>query len=215
VKTTGERLAAPEGRLPTAHDEGETPMRPALELITDPARESTSVSDYVDAMSALASGVGLVTSWIGDRPWGLTVTAFASVSADPPTILVSLGSATTSTHAIMATRSFGLSVLAEEQLAVARLGSEPGAAKFLEPFAAPSDGSSDSPVVQGALAHLDCQLSEAVEVADHTIFFGLVRAAQASPNGTPLVYHRRAYRALDDRASSRRPTEATLTCLSS
>jgi flavin reductase (DIM6/NTAB) family NADH-FMN oxidoreductase RutF len=189
-------------------------MPPALKLITDPRREAVPISDFADAMSTLASGVVLVTSWVDDRPWGMTVTAFASVSTEPPTILVSLGSATRSTLAITATRSFGVSILAEEQLALARLGSEPGTAKFLEPFVDPSDGSNASPVVAGALAHLDCELSDAVEVADHTILFGRVHAAQASGSGTPLLYHSRAYRTLGDRAGGRLPTERTLTCLS-
>jgi flavin reductase (DIM6/NTAB) family NADH-FMN oxidoreductase RutF len=190
-------------------------MSYALKLTEDPIAEFAPTSEFADAMSALASGVVLVTSWVGDRPWGMTVTAFASVSAEPPTILVSLGTATTSARAITETGSFGVSILAEEQLAVARHGSEPGAAKFLEPFVDPSDGSSDSPVVAGALAHLDCELSEAVQVADHTILFGRVRAAQASRSGTPLLYHRRAYRTLDDRAAGGPPTERKLACLSS
>jgi flavin reductase (DIM6/NTAB) family NADH-FMN oxidoreductase RutF len=190
-------------------------MPPALKLITDSGGESSPIPDFADAMSALASGVALVTSWVGDRPWGMTVTAFASVSASPPTVLVSLGSATASAQAIAAARSFGVSILAEEQLAVARLGSEPRAARFLEPFVDPSGGSSDSPVVTGALAHLDCELSEAVRVADHTILIGRVRAAQASHSGTPLLYHRRAYRTLDDFTAGCLPAERRLACLSS
>jgi len=190
-------------------------MPPALKLITDPPRESAPISDFVDAMSALASGVVLVTGWVGERPWGMTVTGFASVSAESPTILVSLSSETTSTGAIMATRSFGVSILAEEQLAVARLGSEPGAAKFLERFVDPSTGSSASPVVAGALAHVDCELSEAIQIADHTILFGRVHAAQALRSGTPLLYHRRGYRTLSDRVAGGLPTERELTCLSS
>jgi flavin reductase (DIM6/NTAB) family NADH-FMN oxidoreductase RutF len=189
-------------------------MPPALNL-TDPTREPPPISGFVDAMSALASGVVLVTAWLGDRPWGMTVTAFASVSAEPPTVLVSLGAETTSAGAIRATRRFGVSILAEEQLAVARLGSEPGAAKFLESFVDAGDGSSNSPVVAGALAHLDCELSEAVQIADHTILFGRVHAARASHSGTPLLYHRRAYRTLGGQAAGRPPTERTLTCLSS
>jgi flavin reductase (DIM6/NTAB) family NADH-FMN oxidoreductase RutF len=190
-------------------------MPPALNLITVPTRESTPISGFVDAMSTLASGVVLVTSWLGDRPWGMTVTAFASVSAEPPTVLVSLGAETTSAGAIRATRGFGVSILAEDQLAVARLGSEAGAAKFLDSFVDAVDGSSDSPVVAGALAHFDCELSEAVQIADHTIFFGRVRAARASRSGTPLLYHRRAYRTLGDPATGRPPNERKLTCLSS
>ena len=155
-------------------------------------------------MSALASGVVLVTGWVGERPWGMTVTSFASVSAEPPTVLVSLGSVTTSARAIRATRRFGVSILAEEQLAVARLGSEPGAAKFLEAFVDPGDESSDSPVVTGALAHLDCELSEAVQIADHTILFGRVCAARVTQrDAAPLPPPR-----LPD---ARRPCRATAT----
>jgi flavin reductase (DIM6/NTAB) family NADH-FMN oxidoreductase RutF len=215
VTTSAEWSAASEQAAADRSPRRESSMPPALKLITDPPRESAPVMDFVDAMSTLASGVGLVTSWLGDRPWGMTVTSFTSVSASPPTVLVSLGSATTSASAIAATGSFGLSILAEEQLAVARLGSEPGAAKFLEPFVDPGGGSSDSPVVTGALAHFDCELSKAVQVADHTILIGHVRAAQASRSGTPLLYHRRAYRTLDDRAAGCLPTERKLACLSS
>jgi flavin reductase (DIM6/NTAB) family NADH-FMN oxidoreductase RutF len=187
-------------------------MPPALKLITDPTRESAPTSDFVDAMRMLASGVVLVTGWVGHRPWGMTVTAFTSVSAEPPTILVSLGAETTIAHAITATQSFGVSILAEEHLALARLGSAPAAPKYLEAFVDPSDGSSASPAVACALAHLDCELSEAVQIADHTILFGRVHAARASRSGTPLLYQRRAYRSLGDRAAEHPPTERTLAC---
>jgi flavin reductase (DIM6/NTAB) family NADH-FMN oxidoreductase RutF len=207
VTTTVQRLAASEQAAANRSSQREKPMPPALKLVTDPMQESAPISDFLDAMSTLASGVVLVTSWVDDRPWGMTATAFASVSAEPPTILLSLGSATTSARAITARRSFGVSILAREQLVVARLGSEPDAAKFLESFVDPSNGSSDSPVVAGALAHLDCELSEALQIADHTVLFGRVRAAQASGGGTPLLYHRHAYRTPT--------TERSLACLSS
>ena len=174
-------------------------MPPALTLLRDHSREPAPLPDFVDAMSMLASGVVLVTSWVGGRPWGTTVTAFASVSAEPPTILVSLGSATACARAIAAKGSFGVSILAEEQLDVARIGSDRGAPKFLEELVERDCGSSDSPVAAGALAHLDCRLAEAIEVADHTIFFGRVHAAQTSGSGTPLLYHRRAYRRISER----------------
>lgn len=191
-------------------------MPRALKLTADTMRESAPLADYTDAMSTLASSVALVTSWVGDRPWGMTVTTLASVSAEPPTVLVSLGSATTIARAMTRTQSFGVSILSADQLAAARLGSAPGATKFLEPFIDPDDRRSDSPVVAGALAHLDCELSEAVQVADHTVLFGRVRAARSSRSGRPLIYHRRAYRTLPDHvAASILTMERTLTCLSS
>lgn len=190
-------------------------MTPRLTLVTHPPSELTSTAEFVEAMSALASGVVLVTCWVGDRPWGMTVTAFASVSADPPTVLVSLGSEATSARAISARRRFGISILAADQRDVARYGSARGTTKFLEPFAEGGDGDSASPVVAGALAHLDCELFDAVQVADHTVFFGHVRAARTSHRGSPLLYHHRAYVTLDEPERAHASIERNIRCLSS
>jgi flavin reductase (DIM6/NTAB) family NADH-FMN oxidoreductase RutF len=176
-------------------------MPPALKLVTTSPPASASLQEFADALSALASGVVLVTCWVGDRPWGMTATAFASVSAKPPLVLVSVGSQTATARAIAATRAFGVSILAADQGDLARCGSAPGAAKFLEPFTEDRPGSDASPAVTGALAHLDCEVSEEVRVADHTVLFGRVRAARSSRTGAPLVYQRRAYATLADAAA--------------
>jgi flavin reductase (DIM6/NTAB) family NADH-FMN oxidoreductase RutF len=162
-------------------------MIPELALITEPARDVVPAPEFAAAMTALASGVVLVTCRVGGRPWGMTVSAFASVSADPPTVLVSLGSDATSTAAIRASGRFGINILAEGQEPVARRGSAPGAPKFI-----------DDLVVPGALAHLECELSDAIDVADHTVFFGRVVSTRVRPEGDALVYHRRAYRTVSD-----------------
>jgi flavin reductase (DIM6/NTAB) family NADH-FMN oxidoreductase RutF len=162
-----------------------------------------SGAEFAETMSALASSVALVTCWIDRRPWGMTVTAFASVSADPPTVLVSLATASASAPAIAATGRFGLSLLRSDQRDIARYGSAAGAAKFLEPFVA-DDVDTATPAVLGAIAHVDCEVTEIVSAADDTVFFGRARAAHSSPDGIPLLYHRRGYRTLADRNPSRR-----------
>lgn len=187
-------------------------MQPALELLTDPIAEIAPIARFADAMSALAGGVVLVTCWVGDRPWGTTVTAFASVSADPPTVLVSLGTETVSARAITPAGRFGVSILAADQVAVARHGSVPGAAKFLDPLTETGHASNASPVVAGALAHLDCEVADVARVADHAVFFGLVRAARSSAGGAPLLYHRRDYRMLGPRATPCLEAEGSATC---
>ena len=171
-------------------------MTPDLELITSPAPEPSAVEAFVEAMSALASGVVLVTCRLEGRPWGMTVTAFASVSAEPPTVLVSLGAASPAARAIAATGGFGVSILSEHQLAVAQLGSMPGAAKFLDRLVEDDGSRRASPVVAGALAHLDCELVDQARVADHTVIFGRVRDARSASAGSPLVHFRRAYQTL-------------------
>jgi flavin reductase (DIM6/NTAB) family NADH-FMN oxidoreductase RutF len=183
--------------------------------IADAAPNVAPTADFAEAMSTLASGVVLVMSRLGDRPWGTTVTAFASVSADRPTVLVSLETEGTSARSISATGSFGVSILAAEHPALARYGSAPGATKFLESFAEGGDEAGASPAVAGALAHLDCEVVGAVPVADHTVFFGRVAAARASSGGAPLLYHRRAYRTLARPARAHPPSGRSLRCLTS
>ena len=185
-------------------------MAPRLTLITTPTPELTSTAEFVEAMSALASGVVLVTCWVGDRPWGMTVTAFASASANPPTVLVALSSEAASAAAITSTQRFGVSLLAEEQIAVAHHGSAPGASKFIDTFVESDDGRSETPAVAGALAHLDCRVADSTQVADHTVFFGHVRAVSVLNDGAPLLYHRRNYRMLTEPVSTRQNAERSV-----
>jgi flavin reductase (DIM6/NTAB) family NADH-FMN oxidoreductase RutF len=153
------------------------------------------VSAFTDAMSALASGVVMVTNWIDGRPWGMTVSAFTSVSADPPTILVSLGSETASARAIAGAGTFGVSILGRHHRAAARHGSSPGTSKHLDRFV-DWRGDQPTPAIGGALAHLECVVEASIPVADHTIVVGRVLDVAVGDGGEPLVYFRRAYRTL-------------------
>jgi flavin reductase ActVB len=151
---------------------------------------------FRDAMSELAGGVALVTCRVDGRPWGTTVTAFQSVSVEPPTVLVSLGSGTRAAAAIAEGGCFGISVLAATQVVLACLAAKAGAPKYLEQFTTPGSTESAAPAVEGALAHLECELFDAVVVAGQTVFLAHVLQAHASGGGHPLLYHRRGYRAL-------------------
>lgn len=141
--------------------------------------------DFTDAMSSHASGVVLVTCRLDQRPWGMTATAFISVSADPPTVLVSLGSQSPGARAIAATGAFGVSILSRDQTEVAELGAAPGAPKFLDSLVQRHERNRATPAVAGALAHFDCDVVQAVEEADHTVFFGRVLAARRRFGGAP------------------------------
>jgi flavin reductase (DIM6/NTAB) family NADH-FMN oxidoreductase RutF len=170
---------------------------------------AVSASEFADAMSSLASGVVLVTSRVEDRPWGMTVTAFASVSADPPTVLVSLRSQSATARAIAANGAFGVSILSREQTEIAELGAAPGAPKYIDSLVEHRERSSSSPAVAHALAHLDCHVVRAVEEGDHTVFFGRVQTAGRRLGGAPLIYHARSYRSF----LAPEPTERNLRCV--
>jgi flavin reductase (DIM6/NTAB) family NADH-FMN oxidoreductase RutF len=173
-----------------------TTMQQPLEAAPEPEHGDALVPSFRDALSRLASSVVLVTCRVDGRPWGMTVTAFASVSAEPPIVLVSLGAHTIAADAICATGRFGVGILGEEHEAVARHGSRPGAPKYLEEFLDPTTARSATPVVAAAVAHLDCDVIETIPVADHVLVLGSVRAVRAGADRSPLLYHRRAFRRL-------------------
>jgi flavin reductase (DIM6/NTAB) family NADH-FMN oxidoreductase RutF len=138
-------------------------------------------SEFLEAMATVADGVVLVTCSVDGRAWGVTATSFASVSADPPTVVVSLRTSSTAARAIASSRRYGVVVLGAEHEELARASSVPGAAKFV-------DGLDDAP------ARLECDVVRAVVVGDHTVFFGRVAAAwHSGVPSDPLVYHRRRY----------------------
>ena len=155
---------------------------------------------FREAMSHVAATVVMVTTTVDGRPWGLTISACCSVSAAPPTLLISLGSHTVSSRAIAEHGGFGLSILGAHGIDAARAGAAPGAPKFVEDFCRETDladGAARWPVVRGAVAHLDCHVGQTVPVADHTVFFGEVVDIVLSVGSPPLLYWGRDYTQVD------------------
>lgn len=153
------------------------------------------------AMRMLASGVVMVTARIGDRLWGLTISACCSISASPPQILISLAHDASSRWAVLETGRFGLSILREGQKGLAELGAEPDVPKYVEAFFEPTGPGLHSTALAGALAHLDCAVDTVVEVSDHTLIIGTVEAAVVAPAGEsgPLVHFQRRFHELGRR----------------
>jgi flavin reductase (DIM6/NTAB) family NADH-FMN oxidoreductase RutF len=157
---------------------------------------ASPASAFRDAMALLASGLTMVTTRIDGRAWGLTISSCTSLSADPPQVLVSLGTRTVTCRQIATTRRFGLSLLGAHHHQLAQVGAAPGAPKFVDDHCE-DDGEERCPRVRGALYHLDCDVSHVTAVADHTIFVGQVTRwvpGALSDSPEPLIYFDRGYR---------------------
>jgi flavin reductase (DIM6/NTAB) family NADH-FMN oxidoreductase RutF len=132
-------------------------------------------------LGRFATGVAVVTFQAEQRPRGITVNSFTSVSMSPPLVLVSVARAARS-HDALRGRPFCVNVLGAEQEAVARL------------FAGASDGTavweegSVAPRLAGMLAHLECHPWRDYDGGDHTLFLGEV-AAFDYRDGDALGYH--------------------------
>ena len=147
------------------------------------------------AMRCLASGVCLVTHSVGGAPAGMTATAIASLSFDPPTLIVCLNRAASTYPGLAPGAAFGVSVLGADDRELAerfggRAGAE-GAERFREGrWLIPPSG---APLLWDALAAFDCEVEDVIERHTHAIVIGRVRRTAAGAGGGALVYWRGGY----------------------
>lgn len=151
--------------------------------------------DFTGAMRRLAAGVSIVAAeWEGRRV-GLASTAVASVTTDPPTLLVCVNTSASAHDTVKRAGCFTVNVLAEEDLEVSRLfGSSDGRDRRFDnrEWRAMKTG---APALDTALAVFDCRVSSTKVCSTHTIFFGeVVDVRLGNYDGRPLIYWNRDYR---------------------
>jgi len=150
---------------------------------------------FRDALGSFTTGVVVVTTLGPDqRPVGLTINSFNSVSLDPPLILWSLALKAPSLSAFRASDSFVINILAADQEHVGRQFARPADDKFANiDFVA---GVTGAPVLLGTSAHLECRVDARHPGGDHEIYVGEVISFEDRGHA-PLVYHRSAFRRLE------------------
>jgi flavin reductase (DIM6/NTAB) family NADH-FMN oxidoreductase RutF len=151
-----------------------------------------TADDFKMAMRRVPTGIAIVTTLLDGKPKGFTANAFASVSIDPPIVLICVNRQGRSHPIISESGRFCLNLLALEQADLARRFAAHGDA---DPFAGVKytvDGDG-APVIEGALAYFDCELTEEHSAGTHTIFLGNV-AACGYRDGAPLGYFNADYR---------------------
>ncbi|MEJ5369075.1 MAG: flavin reductase family protein [Bryobacteraceae bacterium] len=154
-----------------------------------------SEAEFRRACGAFATGVAVATVTGRDgKPHGLTVNSFTSVSLDPPLVLVCIGHKA-ATHGPFSTAlAFAVNILDESQ----RELSERFASSHPRRFegVAWKTGEAGAPVLEEALAVLECEAWRKMDAGDHTIVVGLVKRTRAR-DGRPLLYFGGKYRRMD------------------
>lgn len=153
--------------------------------------------DFKRVMGCFASGVTVVTTLDGEgRPAGLTASAFSSVSLAPPLVLVCVAHTAQSYPALRDADRFAVNVLAADQEAVSSrfAARQPTGSEKFDGLAY-ERGTLGAPLLDGALAHLECSAVHAYPGGDHTIFVGQVEAARYrdGDGAEPLLYYRGRY----------------------
>lgn len=156
-----------------------------------------SDQDFRAAMGRFATGVTVVTTLDGQAPLGLTVNAFASLSLDPPLALIAIDRRSRLHIALPQAGFFAASILSAEQAELSR--------RFAGQTADRADrfhgvswrrAVTGAPVLDGALAWVDCRVEAVYPGGDHSIIVGRVLALE-SYAGEPLLYFRGAYGQID------------------
>ncbi|HYP27159.1 MAG TPA: flavin reductase family protein [Blastocatellia bacterium] len=147
--------------------------------------------EFRRALGHFASGVTVVTSRVqDDKPHGITVSAFTSVSLVPPLILVCIDKRASLHDHLTEGSYFAVNILAEDQELISRRFASKEEDRF-EGIGF-TYGVSGAPLLTGALATIECRLVHAYPGGDHSIFVGEVEATSVN-EGKPLAYFRGGY----------------------
>ena len=153
-----------------------------------------SAGAYRRAMRNWPSGVSIVTTSVAGEMHGMTASAFTSVSVSPPMVLVVADKAGRTGRLIEQAASFCVNILAEDQVELSdrfsgRTGDPERRFSGLITFAA----ATGAPVLASSVAYIDCELDEAHDAGDHTIYLGRVVGCGVQREAAPLAYHDGVY----------------------
>ncbi len=126
----------------------------------------------------------------------MTVNSFTSVSLDPPLVLVCIAHASHCNQLIKRSGGFAVSILGHDQAEVSSgFANTDPAAQAIHEFEHHTYelGPTGSPMLEGAVAHLDCRIEEEIEVGDHTVFVGRVVYANEVDKKGSLVFFQGKY----------------------
>ena len=150
---------------------------------------------FRSVLSRIASGVTIVTT-VDDAgtDHGMTVSAFSSLSLEPPLVLFCIDHAASMHELLLAHPGCGISILSSTQEAYSRRFADLEMQRF--DGIAYTRGESGVVLLDDALAHLECRITDHYDAGDHTIFVASVERAEAH-DGRPLLYYRGGYAQLE------------------
>ncbi len=156
---------------------------------------SIDEATFRSVLGRFASGVTVITARTPDgTDYGMTVSAFCSVSLSPPLVLASVAMDADMCDVLRSVEFFGVSILDVDQEAISRRFAEHQGNRF--DGIGYQRGKSGVALLDGVLAHAECRIVNRQDAGDHTLFLGEVEDASVSGD-RPLVYYRGGYTQLE------------------
>ena len=160
--------------------------------LSGPVSKPPQPVDLRSIMRYFASAVTVVTGALDTGElFGLTVSAFFSVSLEPPLVLICIRNESSATDLLRKSMRYCVNILAEEQQTIAEtfsLAGEAGRFQNLDFYV----GKGGSPIIRGTIGYIDCKISEVLPGGDHTLFVGEAIDVRGEDK-KPLLYLNRRY----------------------
>lgn len=209
----------PEGMRPDARDTWPSPelisswlgdqdidfeFRPGEDVaVHDDPEAVAQARRFRDVLGRFASGVTVVAGVSNGEPVGMTCQSFSSVSLDPPLVLFIPAKSSRAWPLIQRSGRFCVNFLAADQADLSNTMASRGTDKFADVKWTPAP-ETGSPMLEGALAHLDCVIHAVHEAGDHYVVIGRVLDLVTDPSTDqaeldPLLFYRGKYRTTDAR----------------
>lgn len=176
-------------------------LRPGEDVVVD-ADDPEAIAAarrFRDVLGRFASGVTVVTAMSGGAPVGLTCQSFSSVSLNPPLVVFIPAKGSRAWPMIQRSGRFCVNFLADGQAELSNQMASRGVDKFAGVSWTPSE-QTGSPVLEGTLGYVDCQIHSVHEAGDHYVVIGRVLDLDIPDPGAhkPLLFFQGKYSTTGD-----------------
>jgi 3-hydroxy-9,10-secoandrosta-1,3,5(10)-triene-9,17-dione monooxygenase reductase component len=156
------------------------------QLAADPGVDFPAVMR--NALGHFCTGVAVITGQLGGKPVGMTVQSLVSISLEPPLVLFSPQKTSKTWPQIRESGRFCANILPRSMRTTCRQFARPAEDRFTD--VQWHAGVTESPVLDRALAHVECEIEAIHEAGDHYIVLGRVVSLGAVEEGEPLLFYR-------------------------
>lgn len=179
------------------------PQPPLAIEAGDPRTDSKA---FRRTLGQFATGVTVITTHSDGKPVGVTANSFSSLSLSPPLVVWSIARSSSNFQAFSRASHFAISILGEDQIEISQRFSRSGEDKFAGVSWRP--GAGDAPLIDGAVATLECSAERSYDGGDHIILVGRV-LHHARYDGAALLYAQGQYGIVDEHPAFKKQADVT------
>ncbi len=148
--------------------------------------------DFRNVLGHFPTGVTVVTAAGPDRPIGVAIGSFASISLDPPLVGFFLGTESGSWEPMKASGHFCVNVLCHDQMELCGVMASRSDDKF-DGVDVELAANSGAPILPDVHAIIDCRIDQVIELGDHNLVVGRVLSLEPRRSEPPMVFYKGQY----------------------